>query len=325
MYEVIALSGEEASVQSHVVAVNDAGVVCGSRSFDLGHAIPALWSPNGLSRLLECEEYGGVAVGINNRGVVVGYEFTSRHRDVRRAIAWMNGERIVLPDLEGANGASDCLAASINTSGQIGGRSNGRYVLWIPDDSGRFTVTEISSAFSSYFGPNDNGVIAGRIGLPERGDRQQLGFWHRGTTTERAFPDVDGTWRYFVTGLNRLDQVLVTGSDDRYDDLGWFAVVSERREILVDRRRNGLKLIAHGLNDAGTVVGRAELSSGTSFPFLWTAGEPVDLNRLLPWDAGFTVFAALAITNSGTILACADDAHGNEHHVLLMPSRACRS
>lgn len=325
MYDVIALSGENASIQNHVVAINDAGVGCGSRAISNGPAKPVLWSPNGLGRLLQCEFYGGVAVAINNRGVAVGWEFASNRFDERRAIVWVNGERFVLPGLGDENGASDCVAASINDAGLIGGRCNGRYVLWASDDRGQFSVSEISAPFSSYFGPNDNGLIAGRIGLPERGDRQQLGFWHRGNTTGRNFPEVEGTWRYYVTGLNRLDQVLVTGSDDSYDDLGWFAIVSERREIVVDRRQNGLRLFAHDLNDAGTVVGRAEVAGGLSFPFLWTAGEPVDLNRLLPWDAGFTVFAATSINNTGTILAFADDAHGNEHQVLLAPTGSCHS
>ena len=324
MYDVISLSCQDGSVESHVVAINDAGVGCGSRSTRDGRLVPALWSPNGLARLLECGRYGGMALAINSRGVAVGYEYTSQRYDQRQAIAWVNGERIVLPGVGSADTRSDDVAAAINGDGLIGGRSNGRYVLWSLAGSGQIESHELPAGFSSYFGPNENGMVAGRIGLPEQGEPQKLGFWFDGSIATRDFPNIAGTWRYYVTGINGHDQVLVTGSDEQYDDLGWFGILADRREIVVDRRRNGLKLIAHDLNDAGVVVGRAEVENSAGFPFIWSAGQPVDLNRLISCDSSFTVFAATAVNNHGMILAHADDSNGTEHQVLLMPTQQCR-
>jgi uncharacterized membrane protein len=324
MFEVIALTAPNEPIQTRVIAINDAGVACGLRAVSRGRTMPALWSPNGLGRLLPCGPYGGGALAINSRGEAVGYEYVSSSRDRRRAVAWINGEFVVLPGLNGSADSSDAVAAAINADGVIGGRSDGRYLLWTPNGARGFVAKDIPARFSSFFGPNDTGSVVGRIGLPEQGDQQRLGFWHRTGVSQRAFPAVDGTFRYYVTGLNGLDQVLITGSDDRYDDLGWFSIVSDRREIVVDRRSRGLRLYAHDLNDAGTVVGRAERSDGDGFPFLWTAGEPVDLNRLVPEDAGVTVFTAMGINNRGAILAIADDSAGSEHQVLLMPVHPCQ-
>lgn len=330
MYDVIALTRRDLPSDSesgmnagtaNVVAINDAGVACGSELLSANLFVPTIWSPNGLSRRLECGPCGGAAVAISGRGVAVGYEYLSPDRTERRPVAWVNGEIVVLPALGRTSAGGNDTAAAINLDGVIGGRSDGKYVVWTGIGDGRLDVREISAGFSSFLGPNHNGLVSGRVGLPEQGEHQQLGKWFDGDITVRDFPAVPGTWRYYVTAVNRLDQVLITGSDQQYDDLGRFAVVSGRREMVVDRRRNGLKLIAHDLNDAGAVVGQAELESGRCFPFIWNAGEPVDLNRLIPYDVGFTIFAATAINNNGAILACADDHEGIEHQVLLTPVR----
>ncbi|MCC6705293.1 MAG: hypothetical protein IT334_10485 [Thermomicrobiales bacterium] len=328
MYDVIAFAGRDlrgdaapGASSVNVVAINDAGVACGSEMTDASVMMPTIWSPNGLSRRLECGPHGGMALAINARGVAVGYEQARPGGAGRRAVAWINGELVVLPALNGTTSANDDTAAAINRDGLIGGRSGGGYVLWSGLGEGRLDVQAVSAGFSSFIGPNDNGVVCGRVGLPERGERQLLGAWSAGETSFREFPEVAGTFRYFVTAANQLDQVLVTGSDEKYDDLGWFAVVSGRRQVVVDRRRNGLRLIAHAINDAGVVVGQAELDSGRSFPFVWSSGEPIDLNRLIPYDADFTIFAATAINNNGAILAFADDPNGVEQQVLLTPVR----
>jgi probable HAF family extracellular repeat protein len=76
----------------------------------------------------------------------------------------------------------------------------------------------------------------------------------------------------------------------------------------------------NGINDSGVVVG--ESGTGTapySAGFVYSNGIMSNLNNLVPAGSGFTITTAIAINDSGQIVAEATDTSGNEHAVLLNP------
>ena len=82
---------------------------------------------------------------------------------------------------------------------------------------------------------------------------------------------------------------------------------------------------AFGINDSNQVVGWAYNGNGSETGFLYHNGTMLDFNSLIDPNSGWNIDQAIAITNTGVILALADnsnvdpDGFGWGHTVLLTP------
>ena len=77
---------------------------------------------------------------------------------------------------------------------------------------------------------------------------------------------------------------------------------------------------AFEVNDRGVVVGRLWAGAG-NVGFIWYDGVMVDLNRLVPPEAGLEIIIASSISNQGKILCRAIKA-GDSVGVILTPIQA---
>jgi probable HAF family extracellular repeat protein len=82
---------------------------------------------------------------------------------------------------------------------------------------------------------------------------------------------------------------------------------------------------AYGINNANQVVGSAYNASGDQVGMIYERGQMLDLNTLIDQTTGWNIDSAIAISNTGVILAEADnsnvdpDGFGWGHAVLLSP------
>jgi probable HAF family extracellular repeat protein len=77
--------------------------------------------------------------------------------------------------------------------------------------------------------------------------------------------------------------------------------------------------LAHAINNAGQVVGYAELADGSLHAFLWSGGSMRDLNSLIPANSGWVLEDATGVNDAGQI--CGDGTHkGKTRAFLLTPA-----
>ena len=76
-----------------------------------------------------------------------------------------------------------------------------------------------------------------------------------------------------------------------------------------------MRSYAYGINNSGQVVGEYNDTA-----FLYSDGETVSLNSLLPSNSGFgTLRVASAINDHGQIIGWGEDIQGNTHAFLMTP------
>jgi probable HAF family extracellular repeat protein len=77
--------------------------------------------------------------------------------------------------------------------------------------------------------------------------------------------------------------------------------------------------VALGINTAGQIVGESTIAPGDPYPdaFLYTNGQMIDLNSLLPADSGWTLYNANAINDKGQIVGVGAGPNGLSHAFLL--------
>jgi probable HAF family extracellular repeat protein len=78
---------------------------------------------------------------------------------------------------------------------------------------------------------------------------------------------------------------------------------------------------AHGMNNAGQVVGDSNTSAGYTRAFLYSDGQMVDLNSLIPSDSGWTLQSAEAINNRGQIAGYGTHNGEGQRAFLLTPDK----
>ena len=73
---------------------------------------------------------------------------------------------------------------------------------------------------------------------------------------------------------------------------------------------------ANGINNAGQVVGEADLADGSTHAFLWSGGSMRDLNSLIPGNSGWVLEYATGVNDSGQI--CGYGAHNGARRAFLL-------
>jgi probable HAF family extracellular repeat protein len=248
-----------------VFGINTAGAIVGTIHASAGE-LPsrAFIYKNGtftILPLLDPTDLGAAAIGINNRGEVVGYDRTSAHNV--KGWLWSNGSYSVLP-ISGTNTA----ALGINSSGTIiGNRSlslvrrllNGQ--LCCGGERGYvFSHGTIQYLSGFVYAINDRGEAAGGS---NPGDEARAAVFNNGVATPIL------SLRSHAVGINYSADVV--GS---YQPSGY-----SRRHLFVWSAKSGaLDLTPEGyrsaeaaaINDRGEVLGFGETLTGTSQYFLLT-------------------------------------------------------
>jgi probable HAF family extracellular repeat protein len=317
-----------------------------------GHAV--LWQ-NGVA--IDLGTLGGTdsqATGINDAGQVVGRAALANEEV--HAVLWQNG---VATDL-GTLGGTGSQATGINDAGQVVGTAyltgdtschaflitpvNGVY-FQDADLDGRndfmIDLGTLGGSWSSAAAINASGQVVGGADTAD-GDYSHAALWQNGVATDLG--TLDGTFSG-ATGINDAGQVvgsagvnLFVGYD--YDENGnWnygSPIYQEFRRAFL--WQNGVMTelspaygytdgIAHGINNAGQVVGQEwSIYSGAIDPgFLWQNEVTTDLAGQVPAGA-LVPDAAQAINDAGQIVGYGTSpADGSVHALLLTPNSSLGS
>jgi probable HAF family extracellular repeat protein len=122
------LPGLPGAAMSLAVSINNRGVAVGFSGDPFPFSQPTRWTRRGPRALAMPEGYqGGMALGINNRGDVVGIVITEEF--IFRAILWKDGEPILLPGV-GDSEAVESICFGLNNRGLIVGMSDLKPAVW---------------------------------------------------------------------------------------------------------------------------------------------------------------------------------------------------
>jgi probable HAF family extracellular repeat protein len=276
--------------------INNSGQIVGYSytSNEVYHAF--LYSGGKMTDLGTLEGDSSRATGINNNRQIVGYSQFSggRYHAFLYTILNTGG---TMTDLQGTLNALggqapyESAAYAINNNGGIVGTSSGGSFLY----SGG-TVTRLN-AFADPTSINDSGQVVGQ--------GQNYGQWllYPGLTLLPLAPvAINNNGQIVGSATNGSGAALYAGGTLTY--LG--AVPG------------GGSFLPCGLNNNGQVVGYSE-PNGYASAFLYSGGTMTDLNTLIPPNSRWTLVAATAINDNGSIVGYGTNATGQSDAFLLNP------
>ncbi|MFJ6676683.1 hypothetical protein ACIQMJ_36755 [Actinosynnema sp. NPDC091369] len=257
----------------YVTGVNDLGQVVGSAQ---GSGLPAravLWSPSGGATDLG----PGLAVGINQRGQVLGLETRAATAPYQhKPWIWSGGVRTTVMAAYAAwahaPAINDNGAVPVNYSTSLMRTQHNRAAVW---QAGRHTELSLSGPDLWVYAINDAGAVAGM-------------YANSATQDFAAVRCVDGTCTRLggSSGYGPYVPEAINGSGVVVGNRATVAVRWEGVEATV-LSENGR--VAHGeqaLNERGDAVGWTAAEDGSRRAVLWPAGgKPVDLGAPAPSEA----------------------------------------
>jgi len=253
---------------------------------------------------------GARAVALNASRVAVGWSFaaTSVGGDVfQRPVAWQGGQ---VRDLgvfpHATTGYDDVEATGISTGGQIVGfalcNCSLPTVAWTLQGSTATSLRTLGGASAEAWGINDAGQVVGaadtrvaqvtHAALWQSGTVRDLGALHGGMFSEAVSINASGVAVGFST-LAETQNGVTLDFGDRH------AVVFQGGKItdLTPDLPFNNDAFATAINAHGQIVG-----ARAGRAFLWQNGVGVDLNTLIPANAGVTLTSANGINDSGQIV-----------------------
>jgi probable HAF family extracellular repeat protein len=302
--------------------INNGGQVVGYSSpapqDSHGHAF--LWDRGMLSDLGTLGGAESVAYAINSLGQVAGVAASPTNLD--RAFLWDQG---VMTDL-GTLGGLRSFALGINDAGQVVGESDltDQYgpthaFLW---ENGTMTdLGTLGGGGSFANGINNAGDVVG--GALVANGRTHAFLYHDGVMADLgAAPGNTYTTAY---AINSAGQIAGTAEfDDNPPPYNYDHALLWQDGTMTDLGTlGGTNSEAKAINDAGDVVGYADLGSPTyaTDAFLYHHGVMTDLNTLLVPGSGWTIQTAAGINDAGQIIGVGIDGDRFQHAVLLTPTR----
>jgi probable HAF family extracellular repeat protein len=303
------LPGLSAFGASAAQAINDSGTVVGDSEDGLIDSVSGLPEINAvLWRNGEIEDLGTLggnssgAISVNEGGQVTGWSETnivdSSGETETHAFLWKNGS---MHDL-GTLGGPVSFGQDVNDRGEVVGFSFTDSTTVHPFfwESGQMTDLSLGGTQGGSGLVNSRGDAIGDSTLP--GDVEDHAFlWSQGKLYDLG--TLGGT-KSLPTGLT--EDGHVSGMSRTTNDETRHAVLWRNKKISdLGTVPGDACSFAWGLNSKDQVVGislPAPCDFSVAHAFLWEKGSMVDLNTLIPQDAGLQLVYAEAINDAGEIV-----------------------
>lgn len=255
------------------------------------------------------------AFGANDSGAVVGEATVGGNR---QATLWQpNGEPLNLGTLDN-QGSS--VAFGINDSGAVAGWSDSsagtRAFLWTENDGMQALGVLLGGTETRAYGLNDAGTVVGWGTTPD-GDRGFIYTSSAGLSSLGAFSSQpDSTTRAY--GISSNGYVVGDAKDPSLGETAFLWLLDGTLWSL-GVLPGTAKSFGADVNAAAQAVGWAETATGEQRAFLWTGASLLDLNTLIPLDAGWQLQRARSINDAGFIVGQGVNPAGEFRAFLLSP------
>lgn len=279
-------------------ALNDSGQVVGQSSLS-NESWPLyrgfVYSDGLMSDVGTPDKKSSDAVGINNRGEVVGkYYYGEDNRS--QAFHYSNGVMVSL----GSLGGPDSSATGINEEGRVVGwatTSDHRTQAFIYGDGAMVSFGAFGGPYTAATAINDKGQVVG-VGTTAGNALSHAFLYEDGMITDLG---TLGGKHGDATGINNNGQIVGASSLDETDYRHAFLYQDGR---MIDLGTlGGRESYAFAINEKGYVVGGSDTASGLRRGFIYRNGLLQDLNDLIDPLSDWTIIGASDINEEGSITA----------------------
>jgi probable HAF family extracellular repeat protein len=311
-YNIVALDVLPGGVDSYATSINELGVVVGhstlNRSGHVGQSRPVMWNSMGQATELWSDQvFGGIPLGVNNLGQVVGRYGSGSGIPLPGpgippggAFIWDPATRNFtdLGDLGGQNAQ----ATGINDWGQVSGSSENfqgepRAFIW-DAVAGMREIGTLGGVWSFGNGINSSGQIAG---YSWRADFSEHGYiW----TPLVGFHDIGSPGGGGTRGMAINDAGVLVGIDWGTATTSGGLIIANTTETNLIEVASGTSLMPFDIDNRGQVVGyMASPSDLNPEAFIWSADTGfVNLESLLLSANGWDLEQATGINDRGQII-----------------------
>lgn len=317
-----------AGVHGSAAGLNEAGAVAGGYASSAKRMAPYI-AVEGERTRLESGHGGGVALGINDAGDVVGAVFDTARTDpcqypgAAQPAIWRDETLQLLPLPEGAIGGA---AWALDNAGRVAGAidlitGSTLPAFWHDGEIELLVLPALPGGPATggeAYGISGLGVIAGRV---ERFPLDGLLEMQAVTWSNRIAQPLPGLGGVSVNRAWAVNDagVAVGASCLAGSNLAVATTWQNGHVVAMPALPGTIESEARSINNAGEVVGFAWFEKGRT-AVLWQNGEAIDLNEAVTNLDGLHLIRADAINEAGVIAAVAEDEDGYRFAVLLTES-----
>jgi probable HAF family extracellular repeat protein len=297
-------------------SINNSGQIVG-----MSNDRPVMW--NGATAIPLSMPEGnlyGVATKINDSGRIVGYVNTGVYSQPMSAVFWENTSTTILSKTSGST-----WAMGINSTGTIVGQAtmanDATYHAASWAGPSIIDLGTLGGTYSAAYAINSNGQIVG-YSYTSGDTARHATLWHGNAIVDLGTlsgSSSDGSDAY---DINDNGQVVGNSMNTSRRTV---ATLWEGGEIINLGTLGSTKDVfsyATAINSKGQIVGSSYMGS-VMHATLWTDRTPIDLNDYLDENAksaGWVLWYARDINDSGWIVGDAYNATGDQYAYLLYPS-----
>lgn len=329
-----------------VVGISENGMTDAATGYPQYRAVT--WKNGAIANLGTLGGAVSQAFAVNNRGEVVGVAANTLPDQYsvslgpcttlncwpvttqQRAMLWRAG----MPRDLGTLGGDDAVAYFVNNAGQVAGVSytndNPNGTTGIPTqapflwDNGRMAnLGTLGGTVGIVFGLNNRGQVAGQSNLP--GDQYYHAFlWGGGGMRDLGTLGGHTSTTYWLDNAGDVVGASKMPGDQTFQAFLWVQGHMSNLGTLP----GDVASWAGGVNASRTAVGTSCPSSActSSTAVLWNSDRQiVDLNALVPSGSNLHLYAAIAIADSGEILALGTLQDGEIRAAVLTPAGDCNT